>query len=500
MEIKNPRYFGQLLLSKGFRVWFKYMFQAIEGREFVEEALHEGLFDEFDAIYKQDITRSCINVPPRSGKTTQATYFIAYCWAKDAKSNFIYTSYSQQLLGDISRAFVNILHHPIYQAMYDLSFSVQSKEESPVDEFWGDYLKNEDTNTKTTISTKRVVSPAGGVCLFSSIGASITGFGSGTRGAEGFSGALFIDDANKPADIHSEVMRKKVIDYFGETLLSRLNNSDTAIVNIQQRLHVEDLTGFLLKTYDYHLLKRPLVVDDVCQLPSQYTDERLREIKVIPSLFYTQYQQEPMVSEGNIVKRTWWKWYDPKTKPHLRPLVKSYDTAFKEGQENDPSAMTEWAMEGGEHYITDIWEARVGYPDLKRFMLQNFDEQPCPEVLIEDKASGQSVLQELSRITTSSGRKMPVKAMTPGGSTKDPLKAQFSMPRSKLERVEFVAAIIEAGHVHLPKGHPMAEKLVEQFASFPNGAHDDMVDTVTQRLCRAMAARKVKTRKRELIL
>ena len=152
MEIKNSPYFGKQLHKEGFRVWAVYMFRILEGRTFIEEELHSGLFEIFQDIYDQKTFRDNINVPPRSGKTTLAKYFIAYCLAEDQRCNFIYTSFSQDLLGDISRSLASILQNLKYQAMYDVESEELVEETSPVDAFWKDYLIKD--KNKTTYSSK----------------------------------------------------------------------------------------------------------------------------------------------------------------------------------------------------------------------------------------------------------------------------------------------------------------------------------------------------------
>lgn len=251
MEI-DKEYLGYELLNRGFETWFRYMFRIIEGTPFIVEPIHHDLFKAFQDIYDGKITRINVNIPPRAGKTTLGKYWQAYCITKNPKCNFIYTSFSQQLLDDIARSIMAIMEHPAYKAMYNNFVSAEEIEVSPIDEFWADYLYQ--TQKKTVYSQKKIVTKAGGVLLFTSIGSTITGFGAGIRGASKFSGALLVDDANKPADIHSQTMRERVIRYYEETLLSRLNGSDVPIVNIQQRLHIEDLSGILANKYGFEVL------------------------------------------------------------------------------------------------------------------------------------------------------------------------------------------------------------------------------------------------------
>lgn len=303
-ELLDNQYTGKILLDLGFEDWFKYLFRVIEGTPFINEPIHQGLFDYFDKVYKGQVTRLNINVPPRSGKTTLAKYFLVFCLTQNPKSNIIYTSYSQNLLSDIATSIRAIMEHPIYKAMYPTFNNYEDEETKPIDDFWAEYLKKE--NGKITFSTKKIVTSKGGVCLFASIGSQITGYGCGQRNSKKFAGFMVIDDANKPADIYSDRLRAKVIEYYSGTLLSRLNNSSVPIINIQQRLHVEDLSGVLINKYHYETIKKPLIIDGVCQLPKQYSPERIEEIKLDELTFLAQYQQEPAEWINDAFKGVQW--------------------------------------------------------------------------------------------------------------------------------------------------------------------------------------------------
>ena len=337
-DLQNE-YIGKRLLERGFEVWFRYLFRVIEGTPFIIEPIHQGLFDYFDRIYKGDTTRLNINIPPRSGKTTLAKYFLVFCLTKNPKSNIIYTSYSQSLLGDVATSIRTILEHPIYKAMYPTSNQYEDEKTKAIDDFWAEYLKKE--NGKITFSTKKIVTSQGGVCLFASIGSQITGYGAGQRNANKFSGFLAIDDANKPADIYSDVLRNKVIQYFSGTLLSRLNNSNVPIINIQQRLHTQDLSAVLIDKYNFETLKRPLLADGVCQLPKQYSPERIEELKLDELTFLAQYQQEPTEWINDAFKGVQWA-TDEETKlifNGISHVDKGFDgsdgTAFTIGNEKN---------------------------------------------------------------------------------------------------------------------------------------------------------------------
>ena len=469
MEIKHPQYFGQVLLSKGFRTWFKYMFYYIEGIKFVEEALHTDLFKQFDRIHDHVDTRTNINIPPRAGKTTMAKYFLAYCWAKNPKCNFIYTSFSQDLLGDIARSFADILEHPVYKAMYDLTAQSEDIEEKPVNDFWAKYLEDNEGKKKAVYTSRKVVSPLGGVILFASIGSSITGFGAGVRAASGFTGALIIDDGNKPADINSKTMREKVLTYYEETLLSRLNNPDTPIFNIQQRLHVEDLAGSLIKKYNFTTLARALIVDGVCQLPSQYTAERLKEIRVNDYMFQAQYQQAPYMRTGSVFKAMHWRYYRALPVMQWRGIYG--DTAQKVQEQNDWTVFQCWGRSlDGQAYLIDQWREKVESPELlvgaRAFWNKHNADKSSPlrHMKIEDKVSGTGLIQTLSR------EGIPI----------------IGIPRNrdKFMRANDVVPLIESGNVFLDENASYLSGLLSEASQFTGDGktHDDQLDPLMDAL------------------
>ena len=467
----NNEYIGHRLLEKGFKYWCCVMFRWLEGKPFIREPIHEGLFDYFDKIYSGKTLRLNINVPPRSGKTTLAKYFLVYVLTKNPEANIIYTSFSQSLLSDIALSVRNILEHPIYKSLYPSMTSFAEDEESPIDDFWLEYLKKE--TGKNTYSSKRITTARGGICLFSSIGSQITGYGAGIRNGKGFTGALIIDDANKPADIRSQLMRDKVVRYFEETLLSRLNNSSVPIINIQQRLHLEDLSGVLAEKYGFETLKRPLLDEDgICQLPSQYTPERVEELKINNYMFVSQYQQEPIMLGGAVIKRDWFKYYNPSNEYNYSRLIITADTAMKVKEHNDYSVfMVGGITDTNQLHVLDMARGKWEAPELKRVALELFDKYKynpktgvsCSGLYVEDKASGVGLIQELSRAG------VPIIGL--------------ETDKDKLTRVEGVLNYISSGQVMLPydETHGFNPDILSECESFTRDdshAHDDIVDAL----------------------
>jgi predicted phage terminase large subunit-like protein len=467
MQIKNPQYFGQLLHKKGFETWFLYMFRLIEGRKFIKEPLHPKLLQAFQDVYDLKHKRLNINICPRSAKTTVARYFIAYTLATNPKANFIYTSYSQALLNDISRDLANILTNPVYLAMYDNGIKEEAQEVQPIDEFWQSYIQEE--TGKPTFSSRKITTADGGVVLFSSIGGQITGFGCGIRGAKEFSGGLILDDGNKPSDIYSQVRRNKVKIYFEETLLSRLNDSEVPIINIQQRLHLEDMSGFLLDKYKFELLKMPLVVDGVCQLPSQYTQDRLQELQKNEFMFLSQYQQSPILSSGALFKRDCFIFTNNLPSKYDYTFITA-DLAYKDKQHNDFTCFSYWGVLNKKLYLIDVKRKKINSVEIDSWIrpwIMPKIQYGFRYIWIEDKAHGTYLLQQYRK----DGLPVPGEAM---------IKQTLPRDGDKVMRANNIIPCLNSSdpNVILNNCIENFNDIIEELLSFNQSAHDDFVDTL----------------------
>ena len=469
-------YLGQVLLDRGFRDWFLYMFRVVEGTTFDLDPVHEQMLAEFQSLLDGKETRANSNCPPRTAKTTFAKYLVAYGITWNPRAHFIYTSYSQDLLGQIAQEIAGILQHPAYIAMYG-GRQPQLTETicDPVDEFWKDYLFNQNKESKYT--SHKITTAQGGVILFASIGSAITGFGAGRRNANQFGGMLIIDDGNKPADIRSPNMRKKVHTYYVDTLLTRLNHSNTPILNIQQRLHLEDLTGFLETVYEFTTWRHPLLdADNVCALPRQYTDDRVRELQKDTFTFAAQYQQMPVKEGGNLIQTAWMRRYS--VPPHTFDfLFIVADTAFTEKKSADNSAFGLFGICGKDLYMLDGYCKKVIFPDLCRDMVGFYESAcarntttPVSAVYIENKGSGISLIQQLRE------RGLPVRELMPTVHNAYLRKDQVT---DKFTRFNEIAADLESGYFHIPDSAPWLLEFISECEAFTGGkqsAHDDFVD------------------------
>lgn len=184
--------------------------------------------------------------------------------------------------------------------------------------------------------------------------------------------------------------------------------------------------------------------------------------ELLGSHFSSIYQQEPAEKSGNIIKRGYWKRFSIPPSQVLW-TIQSWDTGFKTGEDNSYSACTTWFETEGGYYLVHAWWDKVSFPDLKNAAVEMYERFLPDEVLVEDKASGQSLIQELALST-----KIPLKAVKPTG--------------DKTARAHAVTPLFESGNVHIADGEKWADEVISCAASFPRTKNTDVVDSVTQAL------------------
>src|SRR5262245_44907796 len=404
--------------------------------------------------------RLIITVPPRSLKSICSSVALpAYVLGHDPTRRIICVSYSEVLARKHSNDCRNLIHSPLYHRIFPRTRISPSK----------------DTETE-------FMTTAGGSRLTTSVGGTLTGRGGNL---------LIIDDPLKPQDAHSESGRESLKQWFSGTLLSRLDNkSEGAIIVVMQRLHPDDLVGHLLEQGGWTLLNLPAVAETQCSIPLGMNRYHYRQVgdllhperedqvaldelkRAMGSMeFAAQYQQAPVPIDGNLIKWSWFKFYDSPPTPRLGDrLIVSWDTAMSSNQLCDYSACVVLHVRGETVYILDVLRARLEYPDLRRAVLSQHarwrqTQGAAYHLLIEDKGSGQSLIQDLNRENIHAIR------IDPEG--------------EKTLRMAAQAAHIEAGAVHLPRNAPWLDEFKKETLSFPNGKNDDQVDALSQGLQRA---------------
>ena len=455
----------------------------------------EDLAMHMEAVCDGAITRLILNVPPRSSKTSIATIcFPAWVWAQSVKGpnsgpqvSFMYCSYNESLSMDHNVACRRLIKSEWYQSM------------------WGDRFKLlDDSDTKSSFMNDK-----GGRRFITSIGARVTG-----KGAD----IIILDDPDATNDAESEVILKTTNDYYDNTLKSRLNNKKTgAIICIQQRVAESDMSGHLLEKYpgEFEHFMVPLEYDPDRSFPTSigWKDRRTVEGEPLwperfdekfvagekknPWVFAAQYQQSPAPKGGGIILREWWNLHEAPNGiyPPFDYILASLDTAYGQKEEADHSAMTIWGV-FSESLVSQVrpnhigedgrpvhdnagpnvfapkvmlvyaWSESLQFNELIERVVKECRKYKVDKLLVENKASGISVAQELRRLYER--ERWTTQLVNPGN-------------QDKVARLHSVVPIFSNGLVYAPD-KAWAEKVITQVSQFPKGRRKDLVDTTSQAL------------------
>ena len=402
------------------------------------------------------IRRLIINVPPRSLKSHCASVaFVAWLLGHNPNAQILCASYAQSLADKHAYDTRSLMTSPLYRATFATEISA---EKFAV----GDFMTTE-----------------GGFRLATSVGGVLTG-----RGAD----FIIIDDPLKPDEALSGTQRQSTNDWYDHTVYSRLNDKRTGcFILIMQRLHEDDLVGHVQQSGDWKILRFPAIAEeDECHEirrlvggvttvtrragealhPDREPLETLAELrKTIGEYnFAAQYQQAPAPSGGGMVKLSWFRTYAPTDLPDkFELIIDSWDTANKPTELSDYSVCTTWGLCQKRLYLLHVLRKRLEYPELKRLVRSHAEDFQANTVLIEDKASGTQLIQDLKSDGFYS-------------------VTRYSPSMDKVMRLHTVTNTIENGFVYLPEeAHWLAEYLYEM-ATFPNGKFDDQVDSTSQTL------------------
>ena len=259
-------------------------------------------------------------------------------------------------------------------------------------------------------SVSEFMTTAQGFRMSTSVGGVLTG-----RGAD----LIILDDPLKPDDALSETRRESVNQWYDNTLVTRLNSKqDGIIIIVMQRLHQDDLVGHVLgqeawevlslpalaEEDEAHLIESPLGRFQFRRKAGEVLEPKRESRKTLDGIrrtigeynFAAQYQQNPMPLGGVIVKREWLKHYQASELPaNLSFKLQSWDSANKSGELNDFSVCTTWGVFDDRYYLLDVFRQRLDYPDLKRAVREQARQHQVNIILIEDKASGTQLIQDL---------------------------------------------------------------------------------------------------------
>lgn len=466
-------------LKGSLHVFVRRFWHVIEPkRPFADNWHIHTICEHLEAVTRGEIENLIINVPPGTSKSTLVSVmWPAWEWASDPTLRIFGASYGEPLAirdAMLSRA---IILSPDYQALFP-GVTIQ---------------KGSDEKRKFNLTS-------GGWRMATSVGG---------RGTGEHPDRKIVDDPHNVKQSESDTQRQEALEWHDGTISSRGVGDGSREVVIMQRLHAKDLTGHIMLSEDYaswaHLVipmayepkrlisvsplgfKDPRKKEGDLLWPERFTAVKVKKLAGTLGSYRAagQLQQRPAPEGGGILQPEYFQLWLHKQLPDIHYIIQSYDTAFTEETENDPTACTTWGLfytgETKNFLLLDAWDEHLEFPELNKKMMADWkaeyggvkDDPTHPShkadmVLVEDKGSGISIVQALRR------RNIPVKAYNPGRA-------------SKTQRAHMASSVLEAKVLWVlgsrkEAGKPItwARPLLAQCEEFPNGEHDDYVDTLTQ--------------------
>ena len=419
---------------------------------FIEGHHHKIMADAFERVANGELKRLIINMPPRHTKSEFASFlFPAWFLGKFPEKKIIQTAHTAELAVGFGRKVRNLVGSSDYQNMFETKLSSDSK------------------------AAGRWNTNKGGDYFAIGVGGAVTG-----KGAD----VLVIDDPHSEQEAMqgSPQVYDRVYEWYSSGPRQRLQPGG-AIVLVMTRWAKRDLTGQIIKNSisrdgdQWEVIELPALLPSGKPLWSEFWKvEELEAIKSeLPvSKWEAQYQQNPTSEEGAIIKREMWNIWEEDDPPPCDYIIQSWDTAFEKHNRADYSACTTWgifykANSTGEEVaniiLLDAFKDRMEFPDLKQTAYEFYEQWQPDTLIVEKKAAGAPLIYEMRKMG------IPLSEYTP------------SKGSDKIARVNAVSDLFASGIVWCPDKR-WAEEVVEEMASFPNGEHDDLVDSSSQALIR----------------
>ena len=430
--------------QEDFMVFVKHVYDG-----FIEGSHHKQVAKQFEKLAVNRGSRIIVNMPPRHTKSEFASYLLpAWLIGKNPALKIIQTTHTAELAVRFGRKVRNLMELEIYKQIFpDVDLKADSK------------------------AAGRWETGQGGEYYAAGVGGAITG-----RGAD----LLIIDDPHSEQDALSETAMEHAYEWYTSGPRQRLQPGGSIVV-VMTRWSLKDLTGKLIRAQasdvrseQWDIVEFPAILPSGNLLwPEFWKKDELLRVKASLSLskWNAQWQQNPVAEEGAIIKKEWWNKWEKESIPPVSYIMQSYDTAFSKKETADYSAITTWGVfqptEGGPDNIIlmDAKRGRWDFPELKETALEEYNYWEPDMVLIEAKATGTPLTDELRRIG------IPVVNYTP------------SRGNDKHTRMHLVAPMFESGRVWAPDKR-FSEDVIDECAAFPNGDHDDFCDSMTMALIR----------------
>lgn len=427
---------------------------------FIEGRHHRSMAKIMDAIIKRELKRVCINLGPRHSKSKFGSIYLpSKYFGHHPSHQIMQLGNTQELVSGFGREVRNIVASPEYHELFpDVSVS-------------------QDSRASDRWSTNR-----GGSYLARGIGGTVTG-----RGADLQSIDDPHDEQSAALAAHNPKIFDGVFDWYLAGPRQRLQPG-ACILLTMTRWGKRDLQGRILQDAvnngsidEWKIFEFPAILNDEPLWPEFWSLEELLAVKRdLPiGRWLAQYQQTPTTDEGAIVKRDWWNEWQQSKLPEFVYKIQSWDTAFTAKNYSDFSACTTWGVFYHENakgkrvaqvMLIDAWRDRVEFPELKaQAKLQMYKHTP-ETIIIEARSSGPSLIQELRSMG------IMVEEATPS-------RGAAGERNDKLARLNAISDLFRSGYVWY-KSDKMTQAVIEEFAEYPAGDHDDLMDSGTQALKR----------------
>ena len=419
---------------------------------FIAGRHHKIMADAFERVANGSLKRLIINMPPRHTKSEFASYlFPAWYLGKYPHKKIIQTAHTAELATNFGRKVRNLVATPDYQALFPTKLSSDSK------------------------AAGRWNTNKGGDYFAIGVGGAVTG-----KGAD----VLIIDDPHSEQEAMqgNPAVFDRVYEWYSSGPRQRLQPGGSIII-VMTRWSKRDLTGQIINNSvkregdEWETIEFPALMPSGKPLWSEFWSQKeLEAIKnEIPvSKWEAQYQQNPTSEEGAIIKRDMWQIWEKDEPPKCEFIIQSWDTAFEKNNRADYSACTTWGVfyktdsDGFDttHIILlDAFKERLEFPELKKKAQELYKDWSPDALIVEKKAAGAPLIYEMRRMG------IPLQEYTP------------SKGSDKIARVNAISDLFASGFVWCPDTR-WAEEVMEECASFPNGEHDDLVDSTSQALLR----------------
>jgi len=419
---------------------------------FISGKHHQIMAEAFERVANGQLKRLIINMPPRHTKSEFASYLLpAWFLGKYPEKKIIQTAHTAELAVGFGRKVRNLVQSEQYGKVFNTKLSSDSKAAGR----WNTHM--------------------GGDYFAIGVGGAVTG-----KGAD----LLIIDDphSEQEAKQGNPAVFDSVYEWYTSGPRQRLQPGG-AIIIVMTRWSKRDLTGQILKnaekdgTNEWEVIDFPAILPSGTPLwPGFWKKEELEALKAeLPvAKWEAQYQQNPTSEEGAIVKREQWQIWEKDDPPPCDYIIQSWDTAFEKNNRADYSACTTWGVfqhpnKNGDLrpniILLDAFKHRMEFPELKKKAFSMWKEWQPDTLIVEKRAAGAPLIYEMRKAG------IPLSEYTPGKGS------------DKIARVNAISDLFASGVVWCPETR-WADEVMEEMASFPNGDHDDLVDSSSQALLR----------------